>query len=125
MARVRATVPAHAGHRPRPPLWGPPPLSLTFLMSTVATRSPSHPLCMSVVGIAQTLKLYGRMKMSAIPSPITRRIHSSKFAGLPWARATRTLASTSPWRHASWSSLSSAEMLFWKGYATQRPLIHT
>ena len=48
--------------------------------SAVATRSPSHEHCMLVVGVAQTLKLYGRMKRFAMPSPITRRIHSSKFA---------------------------------------------
>ena len=70
---------------------------------------------MSVVGTAHTLKLYGRMKMFAMPSPITRRIHSSKFAGLPCAVAQSTLASTRPCRHSIWSSFPSAEMLFWKG----------
>jgi predicted amidophosphoribosyltransferase len=35
---------------------------------------------------AATLKLYGRMKMSAMPGPITRMIHSSKFLGLPWSK---------------------------------------
>lgn len=60
-----------------------------------------------------------------MPGPMTRRIHSSKLAGLPCATVLRTLASTTPVRHLIWSSLSSAEMLFWKGYATQRFLSQT
>ena len=37
--------------------------------------------------------------MSAMPEPITRSIHSSKFLGLVWATAFATLASASPIRH--------------------------
>ena len=33
------------------------------------------------VGMAHTLKLYGLIKIFAMPSPITRIIHSSKLAG--------------------------------------------
>ena len=47
----------------------------------------------------RTLKLYGRMKMSAMPGPITRMIHSSKLRGLPCAVVLSTLASTTPVRH--------------------------
>lgn len=46
-----------------------------------------------------TLKLYGRMKRSAIPLPCTLMIHSSKSFGLVWAVAFATLASATPARH--------------------------
>lgn len=39
------------------------------------------------------------MKRSAMPLPITRRIHSSKFVGFPWATALATFASATPDRH--------------------------
>ena len=92
-------------------------LEIALLTSAVATRSPSQLHCISVVGYAHTLKLYGRMNMSFIPAPITHSIHSSKFAGLVVRVAVAHFASTRPVRHAIWSSTSSAEMLFWKGYA--------
>ena len=38
------------------------------------------------------------MKMLAMPSPMTRRIHSSKFCGFPVAVAQFTFASTRPLR---------------------------
>jgi len=82
------------------------------LTSTVATRSPSQSHCISVVGTAHTLKLYGLMNMLAIPSPIERMIHSSKFAGLSVASVLASLASISPLRHSIWSSGSRALMLF-------------
>mmetsp|Transcript_28488 Transcript_28488/g.93073 ORF Transcript_28488/g.93073 Transcript_28488/m.93073 type:complete len:230 (-) Transcript_28488:224-913(-) len=93
--------------------------------STVATRSPSHLHCISVVGVAHTLKLYGRMNTSAKPSPCVRRIHSSNVDGGDLAVALRTLASTKPSRHFTWSATSKALMLFWNGYATHRPLKRT
>jgi hypothetical protein len=55
------------------------------------------------------------MKRSAIPLPMHRTIHSSNVLGGAAAVASATLASTSPARQATWSSLSSADMLFWKG----------
>ena len=65
------------------------------------------------------------MKMSAMPSPITLRIHSSKFLGFSCAVAHLTLASTRPSRQVIWSSLGRALMLFWNGYATHLFLIQT
>ena len=43
--------------------------------------------------VSLTLKLYGLIKISAIPSPITRMIHSSKLAGALLANALATFAS--------------------------------
>lgn len=90
-------------------------LEMTILRLGAATRSPSHLHCISVVGTAQTLKLYGRMKRSARPSPIMRRIHSSNVFGGTVARARTSAASTMPSMHFTWSSVGSTEMLFWYG----------
>lgn len=115
----------------------------------------SRHTCIMVVGTAQTLKLYGRMKRLAIPSPMTRRIQSSKFRGLPWASAFCFFASIRPvsarickasamalyrrdtdhgYRSISgkfegarltWSSFGRDDILFWKGYATHLSRIQT
>lgn len=42
------------------------------------------------------------MKMSAMPDPMTRKIHSSKFFGLLCARVLFTFASTRPVKHLIW-----------------------
>ena len=56
-----------------------------------------------------------------MPVPIMRTIHSSKFFGLVWAlvRASRA-ASIMPSMQRTCSFAGSMEMLFWKGYGTQR-----
>ena len=53
-----------------------------------------------------TLKLYGRMNRLAMPSPWTRRIHSSKFLGFPGAVRFATLASISPVKQEICTQLS-------------------
>lgn len=65
-----------------------------------------------VVGTAQTLKLYGRMKILAIPSPTLRIIQSSKSFGFVFATLASSDASIKPSRHVTWSSLGSIETLF-------------
>jgi hypothetical protein len=55
------------------------------------------------------------MKMSAMPLPMTRRIHSSKFLGGAVAMALATVALMSPLMQLIWSSRGSEQMLFWKG----------
>lgn len=60
--------------------------------------------------------------MSAMPSPVIRRIHSSKFLGLVLATRHSKAESIRPSMALTWSSLGSMEMLFWKGYGTQRSL---
>ncbi len=52
-----------------------------------------------VVGTAHTLKLYGRMKQFANPSPCVRRIHSSKSFGFVFATLDSIVASIIPSRH--------------------------
>ena len=84
----------------------------------------SDPLTL-VVGTAQTLKLYGLMKRSAMPVPIMRTIHSSKSLGLVLATRASSAASIMPSMHRTCSSLGSIEMLFWNGYGTQSPLHRT
>jgi hypothetical protein len=71
-------------------------------------------------GTAHTLKLYGLMKALATPSPIVRMIHSSKFAGLLLLTRASSAASIMPSMQTTLSSSGSMEMLFWKGYGTQR-----
>lgn len=54
------------------------------------------------------------MKISEIPLPIVRSIHSPKWAGLflwGYSMAASIMASI----HMTWSSLGIIEMLFWKG----------
>jgi hypothetical protein len=65
------------------------------------------------------------MKRSAMPAPIMRMIHSSKFLGFVLATRHSMAASIMPSMHLTWSSLGSMEMLFWNGYGTQRPLQRT
>lgn len=55
------------------------------------------------------------MKMLAMWSPICRTIHSSKFLGFDLVTALSMAASMRPSMAATWSSLGSMEMLFWKG----------
>lgn len=51
----------------------------------------------SVVGYAHTLKLYGRMKRSAMPSPRFLKIHSSNVEGVwPGVVDLSSVALTSP-----------------------------
>ena len=78
-----------------------------------------------VVGTAQTLKLYGLMNTSAMPTPIVRRIHSSNVWGLLVAVRASNAASIIPSIHLTLSSVGSIEMLFWNGNGTQRPLYRT
>ena len=82
------------------------------------TLSPSQSADSIVVGVAQTLKLYGRMYRSAMPLPactinhtlawyrtahvpMVRMIHSSRLAGLGSLCSARACASTKPLMHAS------------------------
>ena len=62
------------------------------------------------------------MNRSAMPVPIMRTIHSSKFCGLVWAlvRAS-SAASIMPSMQRTWSARGSMLMLFWKGYGTHSP----
>src|SRR3954464_12027966 len=74
--------------------------------STTDTRSPIHTKFMSSAGVAQTLKLYGTMKCSAMPVPMVAWIHSAKFAGrrsvpVAFATAAFVAASTAPARHSA------------------------
>ena len=78
-----------------------------------------------VVGTAHTLKLYGLMKRSAMPTPMVRKMCWSKSWGLVLETRASMAASTKPSMHFAWSSLGSMEMLFWKGYGTQRFLQRT
>jgi hypothetical protein len=116
---------------------------VTVLRSGAATRSPSHWHCIFrgrqmgrqrvergigrtfVVGTAHTLKLYGLMNRSAIPVPIILTIHSSKSFGFVFATRHSNAASIIPSIHLTWSSFGSIEILFWKGYGTQRFLHRT
>lgn len=68
--------------------------ALTHLLLTMWTII----VCDCNEQVKRTLKLYGRMKRLAMPSPITLMIHSSKFLGLPETVVFLTLASTSPVR---------------------------
>jgi hypothetical protein len=80
--------------------------------STTGTRSPIHRVPIIDGGCAQTLKLYGIMKYSAMPSPKTPWISSSKFANsvFPSFCAART-----PSTHRRTASRGSSRTLFWKG----------
>ena len=69
----------------------------------------------AVVGTAQTLKLYGLMKRSAIPVPIMRTIHSSKFFGFVLATRASSAASIIPSMQLTCSCFGNMDMLFWKG----------
>jgi hypothetical protein len=63
------------------------------------TQAVKRPRMVWRLHVVHTLKLYGRMNRSAMPSPITRRIHSSKFLGFVFAIWFATLASIRPVRH--------------------------
>jgi hypothetical protein len=60
-----------------------------------------------------------------MPVPIIRTIHSSNVFGLLFETRASRAASIMPSMHFTWSSFGSMDMLFWKGYGTQRFLQRT
>jgi hypothetical protein len=88
--------------------------------STTGTRSPIQRVPIIEGGCAQTLKLYGIMKYSAMPvaEDSVNQLLEVRELGLPpffWASSCARCAVTTPSTHRRTASRGSSRTLFWNG----------